>query len=257
MVPAFGSVVSDVSHGFPVGSPVEIVATGLAVEPAAARAAIAFLSDAERQRASRLAFDRDRRRFVVARARLRQLLGARLDVRPEAVELVYGAHGKPALAPRFAASDLRFNVSHCDDLAVYAFSHGREVGIDVEAVRVMGDADDLAARFFSRREHGAYRVLHPRDKPLGFFQCWTRKEAFIKALGDGLSHPLDRFDVSLAPGEPARVLRVEGAPEDHRRWHMESFAPALGFVAAVVAERWSSAVDFLEPTDLLAVGEAR
>ncbi len=145
MVPAFGSVVSDVSHGFPVGSPVEIVATGLAVEPAAARAATAFLSDAERQRASRLAFDRDRRRFVVARARLRQLLGARLDVRAEAVELVYGAHGKPALAPRFAASDLRFNVSHCDDLAVYAFSHGCEVGIDVEAVRVMGDADDLAA----------------------------------------------------------------------------------------------------------------
>ncbi len=222
MVPAFGSVVSDVSHGFPVGSPVEIVATGLAVEPAAARAATAFLSDAERQRASRLAFDRDRRRFVVARARLRQLLGARLDVRAEAVELVYGAHGKPALAPRFAASDLRFNVSHCDDLAVYAFSHG-----------------------------------HPRDKPLGFFQCWTRKEAFIKALGDGLSYPLNRFDVSLAPGEPARVLRVEGAPEDHRRWHMESFAPALGFVAAVVAERRSSAVDFLEPTDLLAVGEAR
>src|SRR5256886_7924492 len=116
--------------------------------------------------------------------------------------LVYGAHGKPALAPRFAASDLRFNVSHCDDLAVYAFSHGCEVGIDVEAVRVMGDADDLAARFFSRREHGAYRALHPRDKPLGFFQCWTRKEAFIKALGDGLSYPLDRFDVSLAPGEP-------------------------------------------------------
>ncbi len=232
MVPAFGSVVSDVSHGFPVGSPVEIVATGLAVEPAAARAATAFLSDAERQRASRLAFDRDRRRFVVARARLRQLL-------------------------RFAASDLRFNVSHCDDLAVYAFSHGCEVGIDVEAVRVMGDADDLAARFFSRREHGAYRALHPRDKPLGFFQCWTRKEAFIKALGDGLSYPLNRFDVSLAPGEPARVLRVEGAPEDHRRWHMESFAPALGFVAAVVAERRSSAVDFLEPTDLLAVGEAR
>src|SRR2546421_4107575 len=231
MVSAFES---DASRGTRVGCGGEIVATRLAVKPAAARTAAALLSDAECQRASRLAFDRDRRRFVVARARLRQLLGARLDVRPEAVELVYGAHGKPALAPWFAASDLRFNVSHCDDVAVYAFSHGCEVGIDVEAVRVMGDADDIAARFFSHREHTAYRALDPRDRPLGFFQCWTRKEAFIKALGDGLSHPLDRFDVSLAPGEPAKILRVEDMPGDCCGWRMESLSPAPGFVAAVV-----------------------
>src|SRR3989449_946678 len=149
MGPAFGS---DVPDAAPVGCAVEIVATRLVVEPAAARAAAALLSDAERQRASRLAFDRDRGRFVVARARLRQLLGARLGVRPEAVELVYGAHGKPALARHSADSDLRFNVSHCDDVVVYAFSTGREIGIDVEAIRVIRDADDIAARFFSRRE---------------------------------------------------------------------------------------------------------
>ena len=215
---------------------IEIVVTRLDVGPEAVRVAAALLSDAERQRASRFAFARDRRRFIVARSRLRQLLGARLDVRPDSVELAYGAYGKPALAQRFADSDLRFNVSHSDDLAVYAFSPGREVGIDVEAVRAIRDADDIAARVFSCRENDAYLALDPRDKPLGFCNCWTRKEAFIKALGDGLCHPLDRFDVSLAPGEPARILRVGSTPGDRCGWRMASFCPAPGLVAAVVVE---------------------
>ncbi|MGQ0445283.1 MAG: 4'-phosphopantetheinyl transferase family protein [Beijerinckiaceae bacterium] len=210
--------------------------TRLDVGPEAVRASAALLSDAERLRASRFAFDRDRRRFTIARAWLRRLLSARLGVRPETVELVYGANGKPALARRFADSDLRFNVSHSDDVAVYAFVPRREIGVDVEAIRVIRDADDIAARFFSRRENEAYMALNPRDKPLGFFNCWTRKEAFIKALGDGLCHPLDRFDVSLTPGEPAKILRVESTPGDHCGWRMESFSPAPGFVAAVVTE---------------------
>ena len=200
----------------------------------AAGAAVALLSDAERQRASRFLFERDRDRFIVARACLRQLLAARLCTAPDSVELVYGAHGKPALAPWYADTDLRFNVSHCDDLTLYAFSCGREIGIDVEAVRPIRDADDIAARFFSQRENRAYRALEPSDRPLGFFQCWTRKEAFIKALGDGLSYPLNRFDVSLAPGEPAQILRVEDAPGDRCGWRLESWSPAPGFVAAVV-----------------------
>ena len=212
---------------------IDVVVTRLVVGREVARAA-GLLSDAERQRASRFLFDRDRDRFIVGRARLRQLLAARLGTRPESVELVYGAHGKPALARRFADADLRFNVSHCDDVTLYAFSCGREIGVDVEAVRAIRDADDIAARFFSHRENQAYRALAPRDRPLGFFQCWTRKEAFIKALGDGLSYPLDRFDVSLAPGEPAEILRVEAMRGDCCGWRMESLSAAPGFVAAVV-----------------------
>jgi phosphopantetheinyl transferase len=158
-------------------------------------------------------------------------------MRPESIELVYGERGKPALARCFADSGLRFNVSHCNDVAVYAFSSGREIGIDVEAVRLMRDADDIAARFFSPREYEAYLALDPRDRPLGFFNCWTRKEAFIKALGDGLYHPLDRFDVSLAPEAPARILRVESTAGDRCGWCMESFSPVPGFVAAIVTER--------------------
>lgn len=216
---------------------IEVVVTWLDPRPEAVRALPAWLCDAERQRAGRFHFDRDRRRFIVARARLRQLLAARLGVRPESVELVYGKNGKPALARRFTDTHWRFNVSHCGDVAVYAFSPGCEVGIDIEAIRAVREADDIAARFFSRRENEAYLALAPRDKPLGFFNCWTRKEAFVKALGEGLSMRLDQFDVSLAPGEPARVLRVEGAPGDASGWHLESFSPLPGFIAALASHR--------------------
>jgi 4'-phosphopantetheinyl transferase len=214
---------------------IEIVVADLALESEAVRTSATLLSEAERKRARRFAFIRDTRRFIVRRARLRQLLGARLGVRPESVELESGARGKPVLANARRHS-LRFNMSHCEDLAVYAFTSGSEVGIDVEALRPLSDADAIAARFFSRRENAAYQALLPCDRPLGFFQCWTRKEAFVKALGEGLSHPLDSFDVSLAPGVPAELLRIKPGPGADRSWHLTSFFPAEGFVAAVAAE---------------------
>lgn len=216
---------------------IEVVVTRLDVGREAVRASAALLSDAERLRASRFRFARDRRRFSVARAQLRELLSARLGIRPQSVDLVYGTHGKPALAPRCATSNLRFNVSHADDVAVYAFTRGREIGIDIESVCVIRDADDIAARFFSRRESEAYLALDPRDRPLGFFNCWTRKEAFIKALGGGLSHPLDRFDVSLAPGEPAKILRVESTPGARCGWTLHSFSPGAGLIGAIVVRK--------------------
>ncbi len=227
------SVICETKHR---GQDIDVVVTCLAAGPEAVRASAALLSDAERHRARRFAFDRDARRFIVARARLRELLAARLGVRAESIELEYGAHGKPALSRRFADSDLHFNVSHCDDVAAYAFSCGHAIGIDLEAVRVISEADDIAARYFSRRENTTYRTLNPGDKPLGFFNCWTRKEAFVKALGDGLSIPLDRFDVTLAPGEPAKVLRVENTPGDDSGWRLDSLCPATGYVAAIASQ---------------------
>jgi 4'-phosphopantetheinyl transferase len=215
---------------------VEVVSTRLDAGVAAIGELALCLSEEERLRAGRFVFERDRRRFIAGRARLRQLLASRLGVRPEAVAFSYGPRGKPALLQKFAGSDLRFNVSHSEDVAVYAFARGREVGIDVEAVRAIDHADAIAARFFSVRENKAYSTLDPRDRPVGFFNCWTRKEAFIKAIGEGLSHPLDSFDVSLLPGEPARILRVGGLPGESCGWHLESFTLAPGFVAAVVTE---------------------
>lgn len=222
----------------PIGADdgVEIVVASLAASPEAVDASMALLAPDERRRATSFVFARDRRRFIRARSRLRELLGARLGEEPESIRLGYGVRGKPALAHPRPNADLRFNVSHCDDLAVYAFSIGRELGIDVEFVRAVPEADEIAERLFSRFERAAYRRLAPADRPLGFFNAWTRKEAFIKAIGDGLSHPLHHFDVSLAPGEPARILRVLDTPGDRCGWRMRAWIPASGFVAAVVVQ---------------------
>jgi 4'-phosphopantetheinyl transferase len=189
--------------------------------PHEARALALSLSQAERSRAARFRFDRERRRFIVARARLRELLAERLDVPPESIEFVYAREGKPALAKRFARSGWRFNLSHCGELALYAFSRAGEVGVDVEAVHAIAEADAIAARVFSRREHEAYRALAPTERPLAFFRCWTRKEAFVKALGDGLAVPLERLDASAPPCG----------------WSIESFSPEAGFIGAVAVQK--------------------
>jgi 4'-phosphopantetheinyl transferase len=199
---------------------IEILTARLDAWGATAHALSRWLCDTEQRRAARFRFDRDRRRYIVARARLRQLLAARLDVRPECVEFRYGPNGKPALAPRFATTGWHFNVSHCGGLAVFAFSREGEVGVDVEAIREVRDADAIAARVFSRRENDAYRALPGHEKPLAFLRLWTRKEACVKLLGNGLCAPLDRFDVPLAPDEP-------------RAWRLESFTPLSGFIGAL------------------------
>ncbi len=196
-----------------------------------------ILSDTEKKRACQFVFPHDQRRSIMARARLRQLLAARLDVRPESITFTYGAHGKPVLAGSSVGSNLHFNVSHCDDVAIYAFAHERQIGVDIEKVRVLQDADDVANNFFSVNENVAYNNLAPHDKPQGFFNCWTRKEAFIKAIGEGLSHPLDHFDVSLVPGEPTRFLRIGSTPGASCAWDIYSFEPLPGYVGAVVTQK--------------------
>lgn len=172
----------------------------------------ASLCAAETERADRFRFERHRRRFIVARARLRQQLAARLGIRPETVELAYGKNGKPRLLRR----ELNFSVSHCDDVALFAFSQGSAIGVDVEAIRPIREADAIAAQFFSPSE----RLVCEIEKPLGFLRCWTRKEALVKAIGEGLSMPLEQFDVAHAPG-----------------WRLHSFFPLPGFIAAVASHR--------------------
>src|SRR5256884_2010009 len=148
---------------------VEVIVARPDVGPQAVSASATLLSDRERERAGRFAFDPDRNRFIVARALLRQLLAARLGVRPEAVEPASRARGQPALAGRFATSDLRFNVSHCKDVAVYALSSRREVGVGVGAARTLPDADDVAARGVSPREYATYPAPGPGAPALGVF----------------------------------------------------------------------------------------
>jgi 4'-phosphopantetheinyl transferase len=220
---------------------VEVVLVRLDAGVAEARAGRRLLCADERRRAAQFKLARDRRRYIAARSALRRLLGERLGERPEAIELVYGRRGKPALAPRLAASGLHFNLAHCDDVALYAFTHEREVGIDIEAVRALSDADDVAARFFSPYENLAYRSLASAHRAQGFFNCWTRKEAFIKALGGGLHIPLGSFDVSLSPGEPARILRVGREPGDSCGWLLMGLEPAPGWTGALVVRAQAEA----------------
>ena len=214
----------------------EVVVTRLDAGRDVVCAESALLSLAERQRASRFVRQCDRERFILGRATLRRLLGSRLRIPASAVELSVGPHGKPLLAPQLHRSGLRFNVSHCADVAVFGFAWGREIGIDVEAVRAIPDADSIARQFFSPPEIEAYFALPAAHRPLGFFNCWTRKEAFVKAVGEGLGFGLERFDVSLDPGAPARLLRVDGDSGERCGWVLRDFDPAHGFVGAVVTQ---------------------
>lgn len=168
------------------------------------------LAEDERTRASRFHFDKHRRHFVSGRGFLRALLARYLDTAPEEVRFAYGPYGKPVLDGAHRESSLRFNASHSGEWAVYAFVQDHEVGVDVEHIKADFETEGIAERFFSPLEVQTLQALQEEEKPAAFFRCWTRKEAYIKAIGSGLSHPLDSFDVTLVPGEPAALSRAEG-----------------------------------------------
>lgn len=194
------------------------------------------LAPGERARARRFRFERDRRRFTVARGVLRRLLGRYLRVEPAAVEFRYGVHGKPSLPEGADGPGVRFNLSHSRGLALHAFALGREVGVDVERLRPDTDVARAARRFLSPAEADALMGLAPGRRREAFFECWTRKEAFVKARGEGVVLGLRRFDVSLRPGEPAALLRFEGDPAEPARWSLCALDPGEGYKAALAVE---------------------
>ena len=195
-------------------------------------ALLELLSPDERERAGRFLAERDRRRYAVARASLRRLLGGYLDQPPAALRFSYGPRGKPSLP----GAGPRFNVTHSGGLALLAFTSAHELGVDVEPLRTIEDAEAIARRFFSPGEAAELRGLAEPERSLAFLRGWTRKEAFIKATGDGLSRPLDEFEVPLLAGEPPRLLRLAGDPQAAARWWLQDLAPATGFAAALAVE---------------------
>lgn len=190
------------------------------------------LSADEQRRCQAYRFERHRRLFVAQHGWLRTVLGRYVGLAPERVSFVYGAHGKPALA-RECDADLQFNLSHSRTLAALALADGRAVGVDVEALRPVRDAEQIAEHFFSPQERDTFRRLPAPQRTEAFFNCWTRKEAYVKALGEGLACPLDGFDVSLEPGVPARVERVGSDASAAERWRLWHLTPAPGYVGAV------------------------
>ncbi|MCC5962991.1 MAG: 4'-phosphopantetheinyl transferase superfamily protein [Rhodobacteraceae bacterium] len=195
----------------------------------AARARLeAHLSGREHQRAAAFGFERDRRRFVCARGRLREILGDVTGTAPARLDFALGDHGKPMLAGGPA-----FNLSHSAGWAALAISPGPAIGIDIEACRPIEPG--LADHVFSPAERAALAALAPADRLAGFFHCWTRKEAFVKASGLGLWQPLDSFDVTPDPASPPRVLRVAQGAAGSADWQMVALDLGPGFAGAVAA----------------------
>ena len=193
------------------------------------------LSSDERDRASRFAFPHLRRRFTCCRGALRIVLSSMLELEPSQIQFEYGPYGKPALAAGDAATT--FNVSHARDRALIATACNRRVGIDIERIEPLPDRSALAVTVFTDAERRALDALRPEDRLAGFYAGWTRKEAFVKALGLGLAQSLTGCDVSMAPAEPARLLRHEGDAAAPDRWTMWSLEAGEGFAAALCYER--------------------
>ncbi|HXU44152.1 MAG TPA: 4'-phosphopantetheinyl transferase superfamily protein [Thermoanaerobaculia bacterium] len=205
--------------------------------PAATVAALSrLLSADEEARAARFRFDQHRRRYAVGRGALRRLLGRELQIAPEAVRFRYGPRGKPFLAPPLDASGLEFNLSNSEELALVGFLYGRELGVDVEYLKSMPDALQISERFFSIGEREVLRGVEEAAREIAFFNCWTRKEAYLKAVGEGLAAPLDSFDVTLAPGEPPRMLRLRGDAAAASAWRYLHLEPAERYLGAVAIE---------------------
>lgn len=196
----------------------------------------AVLSNEERQRAEQARHQQGRQSFVASRGILRILLSQYTGITPEQIEFKYTLAGKPYLAGREQTLDISFNLSYDGLLVLYAFSWGREVGIDVECIRPIDKMDEVARQTFSPEEYRYFRGLHGETRLTAFFNAWTRKEAFVKAAGYGSDFSRQDFEVSLEPDFPAELLTVAGSRELAARWSMHDIKTWDGYAAALVVE---------------------
>ena len=221
----------------PAANEIHLWHIDLAQPPDAVAALRSLLPPDELARAARFHFPRHRDRFIVAHAALRDILNSYLAAHPERLEFVSGEHGKPDLAPHSNPLGLTFNLSHSGDRALVGVGVQMQLGVDIEQIRPDFAGCEIAERFFSPREVAALRAVPAALQVEAFFECWTRKEAFIKACGQGLSFGLDNFDVAFGPAEAPALLRVGPDPREASRWKLYDVAPApQGYKAALVAQ---------------------
>ena len=204
-----------------------------------------LLSPDEKQRAFRFRFEIDRNRFITCRGILRELLGSCLGIEPPRICFTYGPHGKPQLnLPNEGKKGvLGFNLSHSASWAVYAVAFGN-VGVDLEVIRPVPEMDALVECYFSASERNAFASFAPELRLKAFFNCWTRKEAYVKACGGGLSIPLDQFEVSLDPTSPARLIGAQGVSAHELEWDLHNLDLSADTVGALVCPR-NSRLHFL------------
>ena len=195
-----------------------------------------FLSPDEADRANRFHSDMHRSHYMNCRGSLRHILGQYLHRAPAEIRFHYEVNGKPELVDGQNELQLRFNVSHSSELALLAVTCERAVGADVELVRDQPDCLELAKRYFSQREYQDLLTLSEKARQRAFFACWTRKEAFVKACGTGLSYPLSEFSVSVLPHHPARIEEARPGSHAALNWSLVSLEPGEKYVGAVVFE---------------------
>lgn len=188
----------------------------------------------EAERADRFYFERDRRRFTVAHGALRQILGGYTGAAPRQIEFSYGSKGKPEL--KSPIDTIKFNLSHSGNLALLAVTRDATLGVDVEFIKTDFGGQEIAERFFSRHEVSTLLALPVEERAYAFFSCWTRKEAYIKAVGEGLSLPLDSFDVAFGPGVSPALLRVEASAKELLRWRLYDIEVPPEYRAALIVE---------------------
>jgi len=225
---------------------VHIWRASLDVPPPSFQLLSAFLNSEESQRADRFVQEHDKHHFTAGRAVLRLLLGRYLHCTPSTVSLEAQEFGKLVLAAGERELPLHFNLSHSHGVALYAFTIGHELGVDLEWFRPEMASEEIASRYFSIRERQELFSLPASARLEGFFNAWTRKESYVKAHGKGLQIPLDSFDVTLTPNEPV-VLRSD----DSNRWQILSFTPAENFAAALTIAAGDSKLDFYDVDSLV------
>ncbi len=203
----------------------------------------AVLSEAEQARARRFRLERHRHGYIVVHGMLRKILGGYLNIGAREVKFGNGPAGKPAVDGDH--NRIRFNLSDSGGHVLYAVAHDREVGVDVETVRPKPKAAALVNRFFSENEKAAFQKIDADEREDAFLRGWTRKEAYVKAIGKGLRFPLDRFDVSFMPEDQNALLFVQGAPGEPKRWSLRDIdlGPDFRGALAVEVKRGYSAED--------------
>ena len=195
------------------------------------------LSTDERKKAHKFRFEEHRRRSIVTRGILRQILANYLNISAEEVLFDYSDRGKPSLSNHLNQDNLQFNVSHSQNLALYAFTYGDRVGIDLEYIRFGSDAAQIARRFFALQEYELISSLEKDRQREVFLHIWTIKEAYLKATGEGLSGSLDAVEVSFKGEHPVGLAAVGGNFDRAANWLVHSFVPAHNFIATVAVER--------------------
>lgn len=207
-----------------------------------------FLSKDEVVRANKFRFEKDRSVYITAKYLLRNLLGNYLNLDPKELIFDYNEYDKPVY---LNSADLNFNVSHSGNRIIIGFAKNLEIGADIEKIKADFDVLELAKNFFSKEEIKALTAMDENERFRAFYRCWTRKEAFIKAVGEGLSYPLDSFSVTMEDDLRAQFVKIDGIQESKMDWFLHSFVPEEGYISAFAINGTAQNIEFFNANEFI------